>query len=307
MNRPLVMHALLLLLASQPSYKLAFCKEGDIWTIWPDGTHEQKIAETFKFEGKGMNRPLVTSPDHKTLVYWDHAAGHWDLISCDAEGKKKRTLTKDLDGGCRSARFSNDGKWIAFMCDQPNGLYVMKSDGSAKRRLSEVGHRDNVPVWSPDGKWIAWVDETPAGERNTYVTNVATPKAVLVGKGSRPAWMDSQTLMFSGGKWSLVDRRVVPSDLTMLALHMHVSPQGKWWLTLNDSTRIPMAFMNERNSHRTVWSSKGGSLRTFAWSPDDRYFAYYRGNTLRVVELNAESVTETTVASDAEYLVWLKR
>ena len=40
----------------------------------------------------------------------------------------------------------------------PDGvrIYVMAADGSGERALTDAGHTDQDPTWSPDGGWIGF-------------------------------------------------------------------------------------------------------------------------------------------------------
>jgi Tol biopolymer transport system component len=296
----------LLLLTADVEYRLAFCRGGDVWTIAPDGSQGRRIAERFKFGGKGEDRPIVASPDGKTLIYWDHEAGHWDLVACDAEGKRRRNLTKDLAGGCRSASYSRDGKWIAFMCDEPNGLYVMRSDGSGKRRLSSLGHRDEPPVWSPDGKWIAWVGLNERATLAVYAIDLAGGEPVQVGPGNNPSWAKpSERIIFSGGIWSLRDRTITPFYQRWVVSAIQ-SPVGSWTVWHREDARPQTARVTRGSTIDAVWSTTGEALRRFTWSADGKYLAFYGTSGLRVLDLTKEPPQDKLVARNCDYVAWVK-
>ncbi|MCZ6653067.1 MAG: protein kinase [Planctomycetota bacterium] len=57
--------------------------------------------------------------------------------------------------GLDSLHPSSDGEWLAFRSSPPQeDIFVMRADGSSRRRLTDDMHRDRGPRWSPDGKWL---------------------------------------------------------------------------------------------------------------------------------------------------------
>jgi Tol biopolymer transport system component len=54
---------------------------------------------------------------------------------------------------------SPDGSQIAFVSDRDGNweIYVINTDGTGLRRLTNNASRDGLPTWSPDGQWLAFV------------------------------------------------------------------------------------------------------------------------------------------------------
>ncbi len=93
------------------------------------------------------------SPDGKTLVF--DLLG--DLYTLPIEGGEAKALTSGIAFDMQ-ARFSPDGKRIAYMSDAGGGdnIWVMDADGkNAKAITKETFRLLNNPVWHPDGQFIA--------------------------------------------------------------------------------------------------------------------------------------------------------
>jgi tricorn protease len=80
-----------------------------------------------------------------------------DLWAAPASGGTAVRLTT-AEGEERFAKFSPDGKWIAFSAeyDGNTDVYVIPAAGGEPRRLTYRPSGDIVVGWSPDGKVIYW-------------------------------------------------------------------------------------------------------------------------------------------------------
>jgi serine/threonine protein kinase/Tol biopolymer transport system component len=60
----------------------------------------------------------------------------------------------------RSAAVSPDGKWIAFDTSSPQeDLFVVRTDGSGQRQLTNDLEKDRIPQWFPDGSRILFYSD----------------------------------------------------------------------------------------------------------------------------------------------------
>ncbi len=52
---------------------------------------------------------------------------------------------------------SPDGHWLAFYTyvNQQEDIYIMRTDGTGRRQLTNDIHKDRCPLWSPDGKKVS--------------------------------------------------------------------------------------------------------------------------------------------------------
>ena len=79
-----------------------------------------------------------------------------------SKGATEKALTKD--GGWSRPRFSPDGKQLALL--KGGQLWVMKADGTAKRRLTT--RAASGPSWAPDSKTIAFASLSCSGGPGVY-------------------------------------------------------------------------------------------------------------------------------------------
>src|ERR1051326_1380213 len=70
----------------------------------------------------------------------------------DANGAHQHQLTRgEAD---KDARFSPDGKTIAFLRD--GNIWLLPLEGGESRQLTSFTTGAADPLWSPNGKWIAF-------------------------------------------------------------------------------------------------------------------------------------------------------
>lgn len=122
----------------------------------------------------GNNSGANFSPDGKFIYMTSSAEGNNDIYKLSATtGEVITRLTK---GPLRALNvepaISPDGKQIAFASDRGGNtaLYVMNSDGTAVKRLTQFKEFANAPSWSPDGKQIAFAGQD-SGTFDIFVIN----------------------------------------------------------------------------------------------------------------------------------------
>ncbi len=118
------------------------------------------------------------SPDGARLALSFGTDQSSDIYVVSLDGRHKRCLTESKSINTRPV-WSPDGKSIVYIsADSPGskdssaGIYVIKTDGSGKKRVSEIGAYE--VAWSPDGKSLliqsaaelvlASVDGSPASD-----------------------------------------------------------------------------------------------------------------------------------------------
>jgi len=298
--------------------EVAYTNKG-VWLIDVHTKSTRRLTEPLDYD-----RPLTWSPDGSKLLFWKHSAIGWDIWSIDADGENAKNLTNVQTRGCRSPCFSPDGKRIAFMRDDPEGLYVMDADGSNQKRLTERGDRDEPPSWSPDGKLIAYVQYTSAGSNSSrgdiFVIdqNGKNDRRVTSNQGSsrHVIWSpDGKTILFEGYRAGGVQACTINADGTNERRLTTGTNYDPIWSP--DGKRI--AFIKEQNGKYTLWvmNANGEESKQVApiegrpskttWSPDGRQLAFSSDISGRseifVVDSDGKNQTQLTTGG-GEWPAW---
>ncbi len=126
-----------------------------------------------------------------------------DVFTVPVEKGVTRNLTRSSGAHDKQARWSPDGRRIAFVSDRTGEeqIYLVAQDGGAAPEALTTDHRAMLyaPEWSPDGARLAYTDK----DGKVYVLGVADRKRVEVaddrfGRVFDLAWApDSQWLAYS--------------------------------------------------------------------------------------------------------------
>ncbi len=111
--------------------------------------------------------------------------GRGDVFTAPIEKGPTRNLTNSSGAHDRDARWSPDGKEIAYISDQTGEeeVWVIPQDGTGKATQLTTGGkaRRSNPVWSPDGKRIAFGDK----DGKLYVLGRTDKKVIEVADDPR--------------------------------------------------------------------------------------------------------------------------
>ncbi|MES2900322.1 MAG: amidohydrolase family protein [Pseudomonadota bacterium] len=215
--------------------------------------------------GSGTWMSVDVSPDGKNIVF--DLLG--DLYLLPIGGGEAKSLTHSMAWEMQ-ARFSPDGKQLAYMSDAAGGdnVWVMNVDGSGAREVSKEKFRLlNNPVWHPNGKFIA-ARKHYSGTRSL---------------GSGELWMFHAQ---GGGGVQLNEKPNWQKDLGEPAF----SPDGRYMYYSQDTTagsvfeynkdsngQVYQIFRRDLKDEKTkpFVSGAGGAVRPTP-SPDGKYLAFVR-------------------------------
>ena len=190
---------------------------------------------------------LVRRPDDKawTVDRVTTDSGGIDLFDISDDGRERR-LTATV-GDDQSARWSPDGRWLAFITARWNAeshydLAILEARSGAVRSLTRSPNTDALPVWSPDGSRIAFDRRYWDGRRrSTCVIDVdgRNERCFTMDAGElspRDAWYDASHVIvwMARGHSAALGRLDVSSGRLDTAITLRrgddvrISDDGRW-------------------------------------------------------------------------------
>ncbi|GAB4444144.1 MAG: hypothetical protein OHK0041_00040 [Anaerolineales bacterium] len=121
-----------------------------LYTVKLDGSELQAITNLPAIRGRSD-----WSPDGSLIVTYSGPAWNRELYIMNADGSNVRQLSP-AGGNSQGPSFSPDGKWVVFTAyfdrygdDHGCEIYVIRTDGTALRRLTNNDYCDYQPRWGP--------------------------------------------------------------------------------------------------------------------------------------------------------------
>jgi imidazolonepropionase-like amidohydrolase/Tol biopolymer transport system component len=237
-----------------------------VWDVnRPPGTGLQVNIDT----RSGTWMSVDVSPDGKQVVF--DLLG--DLYIMPIEGGEARALTHSIAWE-QQARFSPDGKQLAFQSDAGGGdnIWVMNADGTGARAVTKEDYRLlNNPVWHPSGKYIAarkhytGTRSAGSGEIWLYHVDAAAASNKGVQLNEKPNWQKDlgEPALSPDGKFLYYSQDATP---------------GRYFEYNKDANGEIFKIFRQDLSDGSVEpfvQGPGGAIRPTP-SPDGKYLAFVR-------------------------------
>lgn len=132
--------------------RIVFLKDGDdrsvLYSVDPDGSRLRRIT-TGDYDSK-----LSVAPDGRTVAFSREGA----IFTARMSGRHVTRLTR-FGGDLEPSISGPLGRRIVFtrFGSVTSKLWLMASDGTGERQLTDPPTADRLPAFSPDGRWIAFV------------------------------------------------------------------------------------------------------------------------------------------------------
>jgi Tol biopolymer transport system component len=296
--------------------KIAFTRDGEIFTMNPDGSDLKQLTLTTAVRpladgGGGDPRgEALWSPDGTKIVF--RVADRGQICVMNADGSNQMCLTPGGESAV-SPDWSPDSTQITFTQASGTGsnhrsdIYVMNADGSNQRNLTNSNPGESVsgPSWSPDGMKIAFshgathtvrVMNADGSNQRDILNGYSYPKAwspdgskLLVGpSGMKGTWVVNpdgsgltQILVLEGDPlWS--------PDGSKVAIFTSLCASG---ISCDDFWRTEVIVANADGSHPTQAIDFDFGLGSGSWSPDGTKIISNGDSGLLVINADGSGLT----------------
>jgi TolB protein len=221
-------------------------RNGDVWTMRADGTHQHRLTTGLDEEADG-----VWSPNRKKIAYTDYGPGNERVYVMNADGSHQHPVTPD-SGSARNPAWSPNGKRIAYQIPGLpfNQLGVVGANGSNPHAITSNALQHSAPSWTADGKRILYA-AAPSGYEDLYS---ARPDGTHVHRITKTPNVDE-------------NGPVQSPDGSRIAFRFFADPNP-----------LQIAVMHSDGSHRHAVTKDLADHYDPAWSPSGNALTYDSGD-----------------------------
>jgi Tol biopolymer transport system component len=146
-------------------------------------------ADNQQFNIEIPGEQAAWSPDSNQIVYRSGRDGKQGIWISNRDDSGAHNITNE--GNDAFPRWSPDGEKIAFHRDSGGGnvdIYVMNTDGSDVRRLTDAPGADTLPTWMPDGRIV--FRSARSGRWDIYIMNAdgSDQQQIIANADPGPDW-----------------------------------------------------------------------------------------------------------------------
>lgn len=237
----------------------------DLFRVKPDGTGFERLTDDPAYDDQA-----AFSPDGNKLVFVSSRQGGFTrLWTMDLRTRRAKALTSTPGpGGEFRPSWSPDASWIAFTSDRGSpvlsahgrweplhvvDVYVIRSDGSGLKRLTEHGDSCGSPKWTQDSRHV--------------IVYCMTVEQTLANRQARPLpGNDTRLVSIDVASGASVE---VPAGPGVKFNPSFVGATVGYIRKDNEGTGAGIYYADGRNGPK-------GDVRAVSWSPDGARVVFHR-------------------------------
>jgi Periplasmic component of the Tol biopolymer transport system len=261
--------------------KIAYYRNGSLWVVNADRSDAREITNA-DFSG------AAPSWSKRGLIAFDRGGSIW--IVNPSKGKERRV------GSGNQPSWSPDGRKLLFVAvprsATVNDVFVMRADGSGRKRLTATPNVNEVqPTSSPGGRWIAFT----AGKGVYAMRNDGKKLRLVAAKGVQPSWeKGTNGIVYTRrtARWSgFVLQTSLDGKHTRWLLRPRLDASPAWSPDGSELafTRDGVVYLVDENGE--VPRSTGLRGADPAWSPDGEHLVVASGLDLVIANNDGTSPT----------------
>jgi Tol biopolymer transport system component len=300
----------------------------EIYVMNQDGSNVVRVSDNRVPDWSPVWRPPISAPllaiptatqsqpmveiggGRNQIVYWAQSDSSVDIYLVNLQGERENPT---VIGEGQSADWSPDGSKIVFVdsvSDEMDELFIMNSDGSGRRQITESESGSWDPAWSPDGDSIAF----SRGRSGIYIYELRNDTEQLVLEGDDdyyfPSWSpDGKQIAFLTNRGQLVSTLMVidrdgsnPRVISGSANWSSPpdwSPDGSWiaYGCFEEDWQVCKIKLGSYSPTILTHESSNGSP---SWSTDGQWLTFisYRDDNWEVYIMRADGAEQQRITFD---------